>query len=264
MKKVLVAAAAALVTCALMQCTQPMDDEPDETTVSFLNDLIDITIDTNIVVDSVHIYGLSLGSDIDVSVLAAGVSTSDYTTDDYGSYIEFTADSLVVVRSVCDNLGCAQQKVTVRDVGAYFVAVDRHESNRLIIDESLIPVDQLFGATRVRVVNRMASVRVSSSGSSSQDCDTLNLYGVTISTTNFDQVFVGDTTQYDEIDDAGDVDITIDSAVGTIDVLGNPTRVVWDSIPAVTRRIDALVSNTIVFDRSSSDLLSNLGPATLR
>ncbi|MBD3242326.1 MAG: hypothetical protein GF331_17170 [Chitinivibrionales bacterium] len=261
MKKLVVSVLCLAITGLLPQCQQTVETSVDDTEVRITNDLTDISLPDGFHIDSVIAHGVVVG-DVTFSRVGAGQSTSYLVTDEYGSAVELTLDSLTVYAR---KDGLRLMPVQVRDIDeVYLVSIERYGANTVVIDETLVPIDEMFGTTRVRVVNNLLDVQVSF-GSTTTECDSMHLHGVTLSTCSFDAVMAGDTTAYDTCDVSGTVTLTVDSIVGICDLFGTGTRnvLVWDSVDSIDVEIDELVWNTLRIDGRSS-LLDGLGSAQQR
>lgn len=251
---------------SLLSCGSESVDADPQTELRVSNALLDLAVDSALVADSVHVYGLRIG-DVTVGTLKAGDSTGFYVTDSYGPDIVLSCDSIAVYITVCFSIGggvdCASRRYVVRDVDDAMVDVRRFEQNSLTIDTSVIPVSELFGQTRVRVANHLTDVTVSYAQSSVQ-CSTLTLYGIHIGGAELGTAAAGDTTTYVSIDTSGTLAMAIDSVVGTATVLGTPVQLLWTAVDSLTTPVSAFVANTIVLDRSSTALLSKLGAPVIR
>jgi hypothetical protein len=267
-QRILVTAACTVAALAL-SCGQTTPIEDPDTEVAARNLLVDVSIpsgDTTLNADSVHIYGLNIGGVRMANTLKAGASTGYSVTDEYGSSVELTCDSIAIYLTWCVTIGsgidCQARRYVVNDVGTYFVEVNRYNQNLIEIDTNVIPIRQLFGETRVRVVNNLEDVTVTQNASSVR-CSTLTLYGLRIDDALFSVILPGDTSAYGVPTRTGAVKATVDSVVGRADFFG-PIQLVWTSVDTFTVSVDAFVSNTIVFDRTTSQLLSRLDSAVIR
>lgn len=239
-------------------CAPPVDVEVDETEVAIHNGLTGIPLSNGLTVDSVHVYGLVVG-DLHFDLLRANETTAMEITEEYGVAVPLTADSLAVFSRICNNMNiCVTGRFVVADLDTYRVSIERYEENTLLLDTTVLPVDTLFGTTKVKVENRLQDVTVTND-SGSVLCQTIDLYGVRVGTAHYDSVPAGTTTGYEACGDSSVAEITIDSMVASVSLLGPSAILVWDSIPIQTTNIDAYVANTVRFDGSSASLLNNLG-----
>ncbi len=230
----------------------------DDTEVMVRNDLEGIQIPNVPTVDSVHVYGLRIGSDLSWSVVRAGAETGYSITDDYGSSVALTIDSLAVFVEIGTPPWNNTKRTVVSDVGTYHVTIRRYEQNVIVLDDNLIPLSELFGTTKVRAVNRLYHVNVSI-GSTAETIDSLELFGVSIGGALFDHVLPGDTTAYDTCEASGGFAlVSIDSVIGYDTYLTQSQRLTWTLVDTFSVSVRELVSNDVVFGSSSTRLLSGL------
>lgn len=259
MKKLVASVVCFACAVLMLHCQQTTEVKVDDTEVRVTNDLSGITLADGFEVDSVVVHGLEIG-DVTFSRVSAGQTTDYVVTEEYGSAVEMTADSLTVYPR---KDGLRLMPVVVRDVGTYQVTITRYGENTITLDETVIPISELFGTTRVRIANKMLNVTVSF-GSSTTTCDSVHLYGVSLANCAFDMVMAGDTTAYDTCDAAGTVTLAVDSIVGVGDLMGDGTVLVWNTVDSIEVDVDELVSNTVTIG-SGTPLLSGLGtPSDIR
>jgi hypothetical protein len=255
------------VVCSIAAVLLPQCNNafaPHDTEVRVHNVLLSIVLPSRDTVEYVDLYGVYVG-DVSFGSVMHGVTSSYRVTNDYGSGVALTVDSLRIGVKNCGTWACDTLNIPVSSVPSMAVAINRNEENTVTVDTTLIHISMLFGATRVRVENNLLGVRVHD-GMNTYTIDSLQLFGVHIGNVTYSHIPAGSTTGFDSLTQYGTINLTIDSAVGRTLVAGGADTLtfVWDSIATLQRQAPRWVSTTVILDPSSLDLLNGLGASRLR
>ncbi len=197
------------IVMVVTMCSQSTDVEVDDTEVAVRNELVGIVLPTGMIVDSVHAYGLRVG-DVSFGVVHAPETTEYREATVHGPSTPVEIDSLGVFVELQAGGLSGTVRYVVRDVPSFTVDVRRYERNMLILDTNALPIAEMFGVTRVKVVNGLRQVRMGTDSVKS-----LDMHGVSINGATLGDIFGGDSTEAIRVADTAHQSMSFDSIVVT-------------------------------------------------